>query len=165
MVLTAFDVGESATDFDLLIVDETHRLNQRANQPAAALNIKFRDITTKLFRRDDTSKTQLDWITAKSTHQIFLVDPAQSVKPADTPIAALERLVANAKAADHHHPLHSQMRVRAGSDYVGHCETDARCRARVTPATARIRPRLRRVRLPDARRRLRDARGDRAPRP
>jgi hypothetical protein len=27
MVLTAFDVGESATDFDLLIVDETHRLN------------------------------------------------------------------------------------------------------------------------------------------
>ncbi|WP_291053956.1 DNA/RNA helicase domain-containing protein [Herbiconiux sp.] len=83
MVLTAFDVGESATDFDLLIVDETHRLNQRANQPAAALNIKFRDITTKLFGHDDTSKTQLDWITAKSTHQIFLVDPAQSVKPAE----------------------------------------------------------------------------------
>jgi DUF2075 family protein len=120
MVLTAFDVGESEQDFDLLIVDETHRLNQRANQPAAALNIKFRDITTKLFGHDDLSKTQLDWITAKSTHQIFLVDPAQSVKPADIPIAALERLVADAKAADHHHPLLSQMRVRAGSDYVGH---------------------------------------------
>ncbi|MFB2557035.1 DNA/RNA helicase domain-containing protein [Herbiconiux liangxiaofengii] len=120
MVLTAFDVGESATDYGLLIVDETHRLNQRANQPAAALNIKFRDITTKLFGNDDTSKTQLDWITAKSAHQIFLVDPAQSVKPADIPIEALERLVADAKAADHHHPLLSQMRVRAGSDYVGH---------------------------------------------
>jgi DUF2075 family protein len=120
MVLTAFDVGESATDFDLLIVDETHRLNQRANQPAAALNIKFREITTKLFGDDDTSKTQLDWIKAKSTHQIFLVDPAQSVKPADIPIEALERLVADAKAAGHHHPLLSQMRVRAGSDYVGH---------------------------------------------
>jgi DUF2075 family protein len=120
MVLTAFDVGESATDFDLLIVDETHRLNQRANQPAAALNIKFREITTKLFGQDDTSKTQLDWITAKSTHQIFLIDPAQSVKPADVPIDTLERLVADAKAADHYHPLLSQMRVRAGSDYVGH---------------------------------------------
>ncbi|WP_291053960.1 DNA/RNA helicase domain-containing protein [Herbiconiux sp.] len=106
--------------FHLLIVDDTHRPIQRANQPAAALNIKFRDITTKLFGHDDTSKTQLDWITAKSTHQIFLVDPAQSVKPADIPIAALERLVADAKAVDHHHPLLSQMRVRAGSDYVGH---------------------------------------------
>ncbi|MGD8195254.1 hypothetical protein ACEXQB_012265 [Herbiconiux sp. P18] len=38
MVLTAFDVGESEQDFDLLIVDETLRPNQRANQPPAALN-------------------------------------------------------------------------------------------------------------------------------
>lgn len=120
MVLTAFDVGESEQDFDLLIVDETHRLNQRANQPAATLNAKFRDITARLFGHDDKTKTQLDWIKAKSTHQIFLVDPAQSVKPADILIEALERLVADAKAADHHHPLLSQMRVRAGSDYVGH---------------------------------------------
>ncbi|NQX33291.1 DUF2075 domain-containing protein [Herbiconiux sp. VKM Ac-2851] len=120
MVMTAFEVGESEHDFDLLIVDETHRLNQRANQPAATLNAKFRDITTKLFGQDDTSKTQLDWIKARSTHQIFLVDPAQSVKPADIPIELLQQLVADAKAADHHHPLLSQMRVRAGSDYVGH---------------------------------------------
>jgi hypothetical protein len=43
-VLTAFDVGESATNFDLFMVDEAHRLNQSANQPAAALNIEFREI-------------------------------------------------------------------------------------------------------------------------
>jgi DUF2075 family protein len=120
MVMTAFEVGESEHDFDLLIVDETHRLNQRANQPAATLNAKFRDITARLFGHDDTSKTQLDWIKARSTHQIFLVDPAQSVKPADIPIELLQQLVLDAKAADHHHPLLSQMRVRAGSDYVGH---------------------------------------------
>ncbi|MFB2583452.1 hypothetical protein [Herbiconiux liukaitaii] len=99
MVLTAFDVGELEQDFEVLIVDENHRLGLRANQPAAAMNIKFRDITTRRFGHDDTSKTQLDWIAAKSTHQIFLVDPAQSVKPADIPIAALERLVTDAKAA------------------------------------------------------------------
>jgi DUF2075 family protein len=120
MVLTAFEVGESEQDFDLLIVDETHRLNQRANQPAAMLNAKFETITVKLFGRDDKSKTQLDWVKARSTHQIFLVDPAQSVKPADIPVEILQQLVADAKVADHHHPLLSQMRVRAGSDYVGH---------------------------------------------
>jgi hypothetical protein len=42
------------------------------------------------------------------------------VKPADIPIELLRQLVADVKAAGHHHPLLSQMRVRAGSDYFGH---------------------------------------------
>lgn len=120
MVLTAFQVGESELDFDLLIVDETHRLNQRSNQPSAAQNIKFRDITTKLFGADDVTKTQLDWIRAKSTHQIFLLDAAQSVRPHDLPTELLNALVAETKSAAHHHPVLSQLRVRAGADYVGH---------------------------------------------
>ncbi len=97
MVLTAFEVGEPEHDYDLLIADETHRPYPRANQPAAAQNIKFWDIATKLFGHDDTSKTQLDWITAKSTHHIFLVDPARSVKPAD--------ILIEATAADLHQPI------------------------------------------------------------
>jgi hypothetical protein len=54
------------------------RLNQRANQPAATLNAKFRDITTKLFGHDDTSETQLDWVKARSTHQIFWSTPPKA---------------------------------------------------------------------------------------
>ena len=34
MVMTAFDVGFADQDFDLLIVDQSHRLNQRADQPS-----------------------------------------------------------------------------------------------------------------------------------
>jgi DUF2075 family protein len=120
MVMTAFDVGLSDENFDLLIVDESHRLNQRANQPSGVQNQKFRLITEKLFGSDDTTKTQLDWIRAKSKHQIFLLDAAQSVRPADVPAELLGELVRDAKSTQRHYPLASQMRVRAGSDYVAY---------------------------------------------
>jgi uncharacterized protein len=120
MVLTPFDVGASDSEYDLLIVDETHRLNQRANQPSGPLNKLFRDITVRLFGADDSSKTQLDWIRAKSKHQVFLVDAAQSVKPADLPKVTLERLISETKASHRFYPLVSQMRVQAGADYVGY---------------------------------------------
>jgi uncharacterized protein len=118
MVMTAFEVGQSSETFDLLVVDEAHRLNQRANQPSGVQNQKFRQITEMLFGSDDTSKTQLDWIRAKSKHQIFLLDAAQSVRPADVPRELLDALVSEARARHRHYGLISQMRVRAGSDYV-----------------------------------------------
>ena len=120
MVLTPFEVGQSEPRFDLLIVDETHRLNQRANQASAALNQKFAEINARLFGADDTSKTQLDWIRTQSNHQIFLLDSAQSVRPADLPTPTQERLVADAVKRRRHYLLSSQMRVRAGVDYIGY---------------------------------------------
>ncbi|KAH7305294.1 hypothetical protein B0I35DRAFT_444302 [Stachybotrys elegans] len=120
MVMTPFEVGEADGIFSLLLVDETHRLSQRANQPSGVLNAKFTTITTKLFGSDDTSKTQLDWIRAKSRHQIFLLDAAQSVRPADLPSELLSDLVADARASRRHFQLRTQMRVRAGSDFVAY---------------------------------------------
>lgn len=120
MVLTAFDVGNTEDDFDLLIVDEAHRLNQRANQPSGVQNKNFADITKKLFGFDDVTKTQLDWIRAKSKHQIFLLDAEQSVRPADVPFELLGALVNDAKNRHRHYPLATQMRVQAGSDYVAY---------------------------------------------
>jgi DUF2075 family protein len=119
MVMTAFDVGASAVLFDLLIVDESHRLNQRANQPSAAQNKKFQEITEKLFGTDDKSKTQLDWIKAQSRHQLFLLDGAQSVRPADLAHESVVALLAKASSDHRYYRLSSQMRVRTGFDYVG----------------------------------------------
>jgi len=118
MVLTPFDVGESEAPFDLLIVDEAHRLNQRSNQPSGVQNKRFRDITTSLFGHDDMTKTQLDWIIAKSCRQILLIDPEQSVRPGDLPRATLDQLVSTAKDEQRYCHLWSQLRVRAGDDYM-----------------------------------------------
>jgi DUF2075 family protein len=120
MVLTAFDVGFAEDDFDLLIVDEAHRLNQRANQPSGVQNKNFRLITERLFGSDDKTKTQLDWIRAKSRHQVLLVDAEQSVRPADISREDLSELVGRAKRERRHYPLTTQMRVKAGADYVGY---------------------------------------------
>jgi DUF2075 family protein len=120
MVMTPFNVGEADGIFDLLFIDETHRLNQRSNQATAGLNTKFRTITEDLFGGNDTSKTQLDWILAKSRHKIFLLDAAQSVRPADLPSHLLSNLVADTRTSGRHFQLRTQMRVQAGSDFVSY---------------------------------------------
>ncbi|GAA1962348.1 DUF2075 domain-containing protein [Microbacterium aquimaris] len=117
-ILTPFDVGESADDWDLLIVDEAHRLNQRANQSSGVNNRRFIAINQELFGRDDPHKNQLDWIRARSRHQIYLLDAAQTVRPADLPQEVLRTLTDDARSTHRHYPLSTQMRVRAGSDYV-----------------------------------------------
>ena len=118
--MTAFEVGEDPQDFDLLIVDEAHRLNQRANQASGPLNTKFSDINLDLFNDDSPHHTQLDWIVAKSRHQILLLDTEQSVRPADLPVELTYQLIQGAKSSDRWYPLLSQMRVRASEDFVGY---------------------------------------------
>ncbi|SJN21212.1 hypothetical protein FM104_03025 [Microbacterium esteraromaticum] len=118
MVLTPFQVGESDAEFDLILVDETHRLNQRANQASGVQNKKFGQINERLFGADDQRYTQLDWIKARSKHQLLLIDGAQSVRPHDLSPAVLERELRHAATDHRHFRLTTQMRVQAGADYV-----------------------------------------------
>ena len=121
MVRSPFQIGGGDEHFDLLVVDEAHRLNQRAAQASGPLNARFRDITVDLFGEDDLSKTQLDWIREKSDHQILFVDSLQTVRPADLPSGHLELVTAEAQGQGRLHRLRTQHRIRrAGEDYVGH---------------------------------------------
>lgn len=119
MVMSPFDVGGSQGRFDLLIVDEAHRLNQRANQSSGVRNAEFRAINERLFGEDSKELTQLDWIRAQSDAQVLLLDAEQTVRPADLPAEVVAELVGEAKAGYRFFPLQTQMRVRAGADYVG----------------------------------------------
>lgn len=118
MVLNPFKVGASDKHFDLLVVDEAHRLNRRANQASPAQNRKFAEINEKLFGRDDDSYTQLDWIKAMSDHQILLLDAEQSVRPADIPDDTWTQIVETANEDSRFHRLRSQLRVRGGEHYI-----------------------------------------------
>ncbi|MDI3331905.1 MAG: DUF2075 domain-containing protein [Micrococcus sp.] len=117
-VVDPFAVGLEGRNYDVLIVDEAHRLSQRANQSAAMHNARFREITEKLFGADDVSKTQLDWITAQSRHQVLIIDPQQTVRPADLPQATVDSLITSADSGGRLFTLQSQLRVNAGDDYV-----------------------------------------------
>jgi len=118
MVLSPFEVGMSPVDYDVLVVDEAHRLNRRSNQSSGTRNIQFREITKRLFGSDDVTRTQLDWIRARSRHQVLLLDIAQRVKPSDLSAETLAELVRESRDDGRHYSLFSQMRVLGGRDYV-----------------------------------------------
>lgn len=120
MVLSPFDVAKIADPFDVLIVDEAHRLSRRANQSSAMLNKHFREANERLFGHDDTEFTQLDWVRDRSRHQILLLDTAQRIKPADLSSVLLDELISSTKANHRFYPLASQMRVLAGEDYISY---------------------------------------------
>jgi DUF2075 family protein len=117
-VIDPFEVGDGGVFYDLLVVDEAHRLQRRNNQSAATRNIKFAEINVKLFGKDSTSFTQLDWIQKMSRSQVLFIDKNQSVKPADLPIEQIERVISKAEAEGTQFKLTSQMRVEGGEDYI-----------------------------------------------
>ena len=98
-------------NYDLLVVDESHRLNRRVN---LASYPSF-DRANKFYGLGNEG-TQLDWILRASTSQVFLYDKNQSVLPRDVRSEAFSAL--NAK----NHYLTSQLRVLGGSDYIKYIE-------------------------------------------
>lgn len=118
MVLSPFQVGHSEERFDVLVVDEAHRLSQRAAQAVGVQTRDFRLITERLFGEDDHARSQLDWIEASAEHRILMLDELQAVRPSDLPAEVVRPLVERAAADGRVHRLATQMRVAAGTDYV-----------------------------------------------
>jgi len=112
MVIGPNDVVKK--QYDLLIVDEAHRLTRRK----AITNYKaFDDVNIALGLHDnDNPGTQLDWILRSSEKQVLFYDEFQSIKPADVRVEdfqALEQL-----SSTHTTYLKSQMRSKGGTDYI-----------------------------------------------
>ncbi|MBD4640365.1 DUF2075 domain-containing protein, partial [Xanthomonas citri pv. citri] len=118
MVLSVWNVGDAEERYDILIVDEAHRLGLRSAQSNGSLNNKYTAINQRLFGDDDVSHTQLDWITQQARDVVLLVDPRQTVRPADLDAATMDALLARAHAEHRHHALVSQLRVKASDSYV-----------------------------------------------
>ena len=106
-------------EYDILIVDEAHRLAQRKNIP----NYGSFDATNRSLGLGNEG-TQLDWIMRSSKQQIFFYDEAQSIKPSDIPKEKFQEVKRqSAKPIK----LTSQMRVSAGSDYINFVDRLLKC--------------------------------------
>jgi DUF2075 family protein len=108
-------------DYDILIVDEAHRLARRKNIP----NYGSFDATNRALGLGNEG-TQLDWIMRSSKHQIFFYDEAQSIKPSDIP---KERFQAIKRQSAKPIKLSSQMRVSAGNDYINFVDRLLKCQS------------------------------------
>ncbi len=114
-VLSPYTVAASPERWDLLIIDETHRLTHRGSGPTRAM---FAQRSLALFGERAAEATAVDWIIEKSDHQVFLLDGDQSVRPADVAPEVLRMVRDRAQRERRHYSLESQMRVAAGDDYL-----------------------------------------------
>ena len=119
MLLSPFDIPkiliEKKTKFDLLIIDEAHRLNRFAAQANGKLLNDFRDYNRALYPEDDPAGNchdQLDWARHCSKNLILLLDKGQAVRPADLSEDRWDDAIASAKRNMLHFPLTSQMRMQ-----------------------------------------------------
>lgn len=111
MVLSPSDTFNLKEKYDLLIVDEAHRLRKYKNISWMGV---FKKNNSKLGLGD--SGTELDWIIANSKNQIFFYDSEQSVKPSDIDQIKFDNLLKDKDTIQLE--LKSQMRVQGGNDYI-----------------------------------------------
>lgn len=105
MVIGPSDVIKN--EYDILIVDEAHRLQRRKNIMGYG---SFDKVNKKLGFGNEG--TQLDWILKSSKYQIFFYDENQSVKPSDVRPSDFR------KTDPKYYELKSQMRVEAGEEFI-----------------------------------------------
>ena len=117
MVLSPFDVGKAEGTFDLLIVDEAHRLTRYASQAHGTLTADFRKINHVLFDGKKPEASQLDWLVAKSRNLILMLDADQSVRPRDLTRAEIEGF-RDSLDSRRTYELKTQMRAMGGEDYI-----------------------------------------------
>jgi len=105
MVIGPSEVADK--NYDLLIVDEAHRLRQRKN----ITNYRSHDaMNRKLGLSRDSS--ELDWVLKCSKQVILFYDENQSIRPSDIHVGRFKDLKAT------HHFLTSQHRVQGGEKYI-----------------------------------------------
>ncbi|MCC7304217.1 DUF2075 domain-containing protein [bacterium] len=105
MILGPNDVVKDS--YDILLVDEAHRLQRRVNLTNF---VPFDKANKDLGLGKDG--TQLDWIMKSAKSQILFYDAKQSIRPADIREDNFTRYQFNKRT------LHSQMRVQGGQDYI-----------------------------------------------
>lgn len=111
MVIGPADVAKKK--YDLLIVDEGHRLRQWRN--LAAYYGTFRKVSIQLGLSESTC-SELDWILKQSDKSVIFYDECQSVKPSDADKQVFKDL--QLKPTTRIERLRSQFRVRGGEYYV-----------------------------------------------
>ena len=117
MVLSPHDIGKSDEIYDLLIVDEAHRLRRRKNLTQYGT---FDENNRKMGLGKEG--TELDWILKKSKYQIFFYDEGQSIKPTDIKKEKFCELMQKKNFRTYR--LTTQLRCMAGGEeYVGYVKS------------------------------------------
>lgn len=125
MVIGPAEVANSK--YDILIVDESHRLRKRVNLGAY---FGAFDIANEKLKLDKHKGNELDWILLQSKKSIFFYDENQSIKPSDVDKLSFDKIKSSKNTIIK--TLKSQFRVKGGNDYVSYIDNLLNCKFRKT---------------------------------
>ncbi len=108
----------SKEKYDLLVVDESHRLRRRVN--LGAYFGAFDKVCIAL-NLDKHKTSELDWVTMQAKNTVLFYDEGQSIKPSDAKTADFALLKENKQTSIL--KLKSQFRVRGGNAYVEYVDS------------------------------------------
>lgn len=109
--------------FDIVVVDEAHRLRRRVN-----LGTYFGafDIVANTLGLDKNNSNELDWVVKQSDKALLFYDENQSIKPSDIRKTDFDKLKASSLTKVE--KLKSQFRVKGGNGYVKYIDDLLNCR-------------------------------------
>lgn len=99
--------------YDLIIVDEGHRLRRRVNLGSYFGTF---DMNCEKLGLDKFTASELDWVILQSNKSIIFYDEYQSIKPSDTVKDSFKKLELNSYTRVE--KLKTQLRVRGGNNYI-----------------------------------------------
>ena len=108
----------SKEKYDLLVVDESHRLRRRVNLGAY---FGAFDKACLALNLDKHNASELDWVTMQSKHTVLFYDEGQSIKPSDAKKEQFDLIKRNKDTSIL--KLKSQFRVRGGNAYVEYIDS------------------------------------------
>lgn len=122
MVIGPTDVIKK--DYDILFVDESHRLSKRKN----LTGYKSFDDTSRALGLDPTETNQLEWVLKSARHTVLFYDQTQSVKSSDISHVEYENTLAKYHYRTKNHTLETQMRCEGGETYLQYIKDVMACR-------------------------------------
>lgn len=123
MVMSMMEVADDPREFDVLIVDEAHRLSQFGAQAHGTLTKRYKDVNERLFGGARPMASQLEWLKKKAKHVVLLLDSGQSVRPGDIPKAEFDALLSEiSKEGRKPYRLYTQMRSEGGNRYIDYVQ-------------------------------------------
>ena len=108
----------SKEKYDLLVVDESHRLRRRVNLGAYFGAFDKACIALNLNKHN---ASELDWVTMQSKHTVLFYDEVQSIKPSDAKKEQFDLIKRDKNTSIL--KLKSQFRVKGGNAYVDYIDS------------------------------------------
>ena len=121
MVIGPCDVVKE--DYDILFVDESHRLSKRKNLTGYG---SF-DSTSRQLGLDPNETNQLEWVLNCAKHVVLFYDQYQAVKSSDLTASEYQDTLNKYSVNLNHHELKTQMRCKGGAPYIEYIKAIMNC--------------------------------------